>query len=50
MAISTKLANAAVLFFGYFVVALLLLHVIRPDYTIVDHMTATMRSDGRAGS
>jgi len=32
------LPTAAVGFFLYSVVALLLMHVIRPDYTIVDHM------------
>lgn len=35
---STFLPTAAVGFFLYFVAALLLMHVIRPDYTIVDHM------------
>ncbi|MFA5968195.1 MAG: DUF998 domain-containing protein [Sphingomonas sp.] len=35
---STTLANAAVVFFCYFVLALLLMHLIRPDYTVVDHM------------
>lgn len=35
---STFLPTAAVGFFLYFAAALLLMHVIRPDYTIVDHM------------
>lgn len=32
------LATAALLLFSYFIAALLLLHVLRPDYTIADHM------------
>ncbi len=32
------LAAAAIGFFSYFVAALLLLHVLKPDYTVVDHM------------
>jgi hypothetical protein len=32
------LATAALLLFSYFIVALLLMHVLRPDYTVVDHM------------
>ncbi len=35
---SRVLSTAAVGFFLYFIAALLLLHAIRPDYTIVDHM------------
>jgi hypothetical protein len=35
---SKFLPTAAVGFFVYFVAALVLMHVIRPDYTIVDHM------------
>lgn len=35
---SKLLPTAAVGFFVYFVAALLLMHVLRPDYTIVDHM------------
>ena len=35
---SALLPTAAIGFFGYFLAALLLMHVIRPDYTIVDHM------------
>jgi hypothetical membrane protein len=35
---STFLPTAAAGFFLYFVVALLLMHAIRPDYTVVDHM------------
>jgi len=34
----TLLPSAAAGFFLYFVAALLLMHVLRPDYTIVDHM------------
>jgi hypothetical membrane protein len=33
-----RLAEVAIACFGYFVVALLLLHVLRPDYTPIDHM------------
>ncbi len=33
-----RLATAALLLFGYFAVVLIALHVIRPDYTPVDHM------------
>jgi len=36
--LSTLLPTAAAGFFLYFVAALLLLHVLRPDYTIIDHM------------
>ncbi|TGX49198.1 DUF998 domain-containing protein [Sphingomonas gei] len=32
------LPTAAALFFSYFAAALLLMHALRPDYTIVDHM------------
>lgn len=32
--------RAALGFFAYFVVALVLMHVLRPDYTIVDHMVS----------
>ncbi|MCW6532589.1 DUF998 domain-containing protein [Sphingomonas sp. MMSM20] len=35
---STILPTAAAGFFLYFAAALLLMHVIRPDYTMVDHM------------
>lgn len=35
---STILPTAAIGFFLYFAAALLLMHVIRPDYTMVDHM------------
>lgn len=35
---STVLPTAAAGFFSYFVAALLLMHVVRPDYTVVDHM------------
>lgn len=35
---STRMPRAAVGFFLYFAAALLLMHVIRPDYTIIDHM------------
>lgn len=32
------LATAAIGLFSYFVAALLILHVLKPDYTVVDHM------------
>lgn len=32
------LATPALGFFAYFVLALLLMHVVRPDYTVIDHM------------
>lgn len=35
---SRSLATAATAFFGYFVVALLLMHALRPDYMVTDHM------------
>src|SRR3954470_8630468 len=35
---STLLATAAAGLFCYFVIALIVMHLIRPDYTIVDHM------------
>ena len=35
---STLLPTAAAGFFLYFVAALLLMHVLQPDYTVVDHM------------
>jgi hypothetical membrane protein len=35
---TTSLATAAIAFFTYFGVALLLLHLIKPDFTPVDHM------------
>ena len=35
---SRRLAEAAIVCFGYFSAALVLLHVLRPDYTPVDHM------------
>jgi len=40
--------TAAAGFFLYFVLALLLMHVIRPDYTIVDHMISDY-AVGRSG-
>jgi hypothetical protein len=35
---STLLPTAAAGFFLYFVAALLLMHAVRPDYTVIDHM------------
>ena len=35
---TTLLATIAIGLFAYFVAALLLLHVLKPDYTVVDHM------------
>ncbi|HEX7854973.1 MAG TPA: DUF998 domain-containing protein [Sphingobium sp.] len=35
---AVALPTAATGFFSYFVFALLLMHVLRPDYTVVDHM------------
>ncbi|NKJ01677.1 DUF998 domain-containing protein [Novosphingobium sp. SG707] len=35
---STILPRAATGLFAYFLTALLLMHVIRPDYTVIDHM------------
>lgn len=36
--ITALLAAAAIGLFSYFVAALLILHVLKPDYTVVDHM------------
>lgn len=35
---AAALATIAIGLFGYFIAALLLLHALRPDYTVVDHM------------
>lgn len=35
---SRRLAEVAIACFGYFTVVLVLLHVLRPDYTPIDHM------------
>ncbi|HWW27647.1 MAG TPA: DUF998 domain-containing protein [Caulobacter sp.] len=35
---SRRLAEVAIACFGYFTVVLILLHVLRPDYTPIDHM------------
>lgn len=35
---STLLPTAATIFFLYFVAVILLMHVVRPDYTVIDHM------------
>jgi hypothetical protein len=45
---STVLPVAAAGFFLYFVAALLLMHAIRPDYTVVDHMISDY-AVGRSG-
>lgn len=45
---STLLPVAAAGFFVYFVAALLLMHALRPDYTIVDHMISDY-AVGRSG-
>jgi hypothetical protein len=35
---NAKLANLALGLFSFFAVVLILLHILRPDYTPVDHM------------
>jgi len=45
---STLLPTAATGFFLYFVAALLLMHAVRPDYTVVDHMISDY-AVGRSG-
>jgi len=42
------LATAATGFFAYFAAALLLMHLVRPDYTVVDHMISDY-AVGRSG-
>ena len=36
--LNTQLANGAIAGFVYFIAALVLMHLVRPDYTPIDHM------------